>query len=207
MVTTKLPQKIELKQKLEVFEMISGIETKNRYEILDENKQNILFADEKSSFLGRLILKKFRKLEINVVDSTKKNVMKIQREWFIFKPKHVILDEKEQFLGSIIQKRIYFIRTKYHIYDAFDNFLFTCEYNLKDLKNFKIKDPKFCYRITKDNQTIATIIRKYGLKQMALQTISDANNLFIDFRDIKDEKKKYLVLAAAFALDLHVWEK
>jgi hypothetical protein len=78
---------------------------------------------------------------------------------------------------------------------------------LKDFKKFKLKDPKFSYRIAKDGQTLATITRKYGLKQIAISTISDANNLFVDFMDVKDEKKKKLILAAAFALDLHVWER
>ena len=78
---------------------------------------------------------------------------------------------------------------------------------MKDFKKFKLKDPNFSYRIAKNDQTIATITRKYGLKQIAISMVSDANNLFIDYMDVKDKKQKYLILAAAFALDLHVWER
>ena len=51
-----------VKQRVEGFEAITGVETRNRYEVLTQDGQSVMLAYEESGGLGRVFLKRNRAL-------------------------------------------------------------------------------------------------------------------------------------------------
>lgn len=61
-----LPQKIFVKQKVKLVETITDIETKNKYLILDENKNKLFYAYEDSNPVLRVFLRQLRPLKLKI---------------------------------------------------------------------------------------------------------------------------------------------
>ncbi|RWS25586.1 phospholipid scramblase 1-like protein, partial [Leptotrombidium deliense] len=66
-------------QYLEVVELITGFETKNRYIIRDVQGQNVLFAMENSSICCRLCCGQFRRFSMHYYNATRKEVLYCER--------------------------------------------------------------------------------------------------------------------------------
>lgn len=77
-------QKLIIKQEVEMIEALTGIETKNKYQILNENKERVLYAYEKSNRLARILLKSIRPLEIYFIDNNKDKILKIEKKFAFF---------------------------------------------------------------------------------------------------------------------------
>ena len=55
-----------VKQRVEGFEAITGVETRNRYEVLTPEGQSVMLAYEESGGLGRVFLKRNRALTLHI---------------------------------------------------------------------------------------------------------------------------------------------
>ncbi|XP_060588600.1 phospholipid scramblase 1-like [Ruditapes philippinarum] len=89
-VSQQLPASVEylkgldtiiVRQKMEIFEALSGVETKNRYQILNKDFQEIFFAREESNECERIMCSPTRGFRLNVTDNENKNIMRFIREF------------------------------------------------------------------------------------------------------------------------------
>ena len=67
---------LTVSQQAEALQIITGLETENRYRIVDESGEPILFAYEESGFMSRQFLAGRRPMTINVVDREGTRVLK-----------------------------------------------------------------------------------------------------------------------------------
>ena len=75
---------ITVRQQVETLQVFTGIETNNRYRILDPDGTDILFAYEDSGFMARQFLGNHRPLSIKVVDPRGAVQLTASRRFFWF---------------------------------------------------------------------------------------------------------------------------
>ena len=190
-------QKLIIKQKLEKLEAFTGIETKNKYQILLETGEEILFAYEESNTFARLILKRKRKLTINIIDNNKTNFLKIEKKFAFFMPEFEIFDSQNQPLGKIKTK--FGLNSKIEIYNNNNELIFYCENELLHPWTFKI------FKTKKSTKQLGLISKKWS--GVGKEMFTDADNFKIDFDQITDETDKQRILSLSLIIDLFVFEK
>ena len=75
-----------IQQRVEMFEAITNIESRNRYAVLTPDGDEVCFAYETSGGFARIFLKSHRPLEIHVVDSDGSPVMTADRGFLLVPP-------------------------------------------------------------------------------------------------------------------------
>ncbi len=188
-----------IKQKRELAE-IFGIETKNQYEIIDQDDIEIGTAVEISAHLGHFFLRQFfghwRKFEIVMFDPNSNKILTITHPFrFFFREFHVS-DHTGKPIGSI-KLRFSLMYKKFDI----------CGLNNRVL--FRVKSPWFkfwTFHIERMNQKMATISKKWS--GLVNEMFFDKDNFKIDFHHSElDPREKNLILAAAIFIDLIYFEK
>lgn len=111
--------RILVRQKREVGEILTGFETRNRYEIdLGVQGMPALLAVEGGSGVGRFLLRQFagraRPFTIEITDRSGAVVLQVKRPWRWFFARAEILDGAGRPLGAI-QQRFAFFRRLYTI--------------------------------------------------------------------------------------------
>lgn len=184
-----IPNKLSIKQKIELLEIFTGFETSNRYEINEAGGQRFLFAFEKSGWLWKFLFSSNRPLEIHMIDEAKKEIFVLKRRFFWFFPCYELFHFGE--LVGKIKKRFTFFSTKYSIFDSSDNVLAELDGPFWRPWTFHIKSAQ--------GQKIGLIGKKFsGFKEF----FSDSDNFSFSVDDeIKDDSFKALVLASTFAVD------
>lgn len=187
--------KLFLKQKVELLQVFSGFETKNRYMILDEQGNELFYAFEESSFWSRNLLRKHRKLKITIMDAQQNIKMTIERPFSFIVPEYTIRDENNQIIGTIKQQ----------LWSWLPKFNFFGQNN-EPLGYIKSKLFKpWTFPFYQYDQLTAQILKKWsGLKK---EMFTQADTFMIDFNAINDNRTKELLLAATFAIDLKFFEK
>ena len=77
-------EELIVRQQVEGLEAITGFETRNRYEVLTPDGQQVMYAYEESGGLSRFFLKTHRPLDIHVVDTDGNPVLTASRQFFWF---------------------------------------------------------------------------------------------------------------------------
>lgn len=189
----KLPQKITIRQIVEMLEVFVNFETKNRYEIDDEAGNKIYYAYEESSTAARFFVSSIRPLTINIIDTNKQPQLTIKRPMFFLFPKHEVFLPGGEKIGDV-NRRFGFFKKKFEITDNSGRKVM-CISKLPKIWTFKI---------FQNNQQIGMIQKKWT--GFGKEMFTDADRFTVDF-GMADDKLKQLILAAAFAIDLAVFEK
>ena len=190
-----LPDKLQVQQVFEPLEVFTGLESKNKYRVLDESGKDLLFAYEKSGFFARNMLDTHRPLEIMVMDGNQKNELSVKRDFFFFKPQYSIKDENGNALGYVKKKSLVSI-FKFKIMDANDS--------LKYMAQAKVTSP-WTYKVFENDQEQAVVSKKWS--GFGKEAFTDADNFFVDYGSVKDQNLRKLLLGFVFALDLTKFEK
>ena len=90
-----------VRQVLEGLEAITGFETRNRYEVLTPEGEQVMFAYEESGGLSRFFLKTHRPLELHVVDTNGNPILTASREFFWFLSHLNMSDESGRHVGAL----------------------------------------------------------------------------------------------------------
>jgi hypothetical protein len=189
-----MDNKLFIKQELEYAEIFTGFETKNKYSILDENKNKLFYAYEtENNFLINQILGIRRPLSIKIIDISKKEILKIQRPFYFFNSSAKITSE-ERLIGTIKQKN-WFLDKQFDFYDNNNNLLFSCISKFPHIWTFNV---------LKEGKQIGQILKKWA--GLGREAFTDADKFMIDFDNIEEEKIQYAMLAMAFVIDLRVFE-
>jgi len=190
-----LPNKLFVKQQVEAIEIFTQFETANKYKVLNEQGQELLYAYEEGNVVAMQFFKKARAVKINVIDNNKALWMTVERPFTFMFANHTIKLADGRVLGYI----------KQHFK------IFGSKFDINDLNNqlmFKIESKAFSpwtFKIFQQGNQVAVISKKWG--NIGTELFTDADTFLVDFKNIQDQNQQLLILAAAFAIDLRVFEK
>jgi uncharacterized protein YxjI len=189
--------KLMIKQKVEALEIFTDFETANRYEILDESGNQILFyAYEESNFFLNQILGTRRPTKIIIIDKDKKPQFILERPFYFLKADCTIKSPGGEVIGYIKQKKWFMHHISFDIYDKNNQLLFTCS----------AKMPHFwTFNIFMNQNKVAQILKKWS--GIGREAFTDSDTFLVDFGSVTDQNLKQILLAAAFVIDLRVFER
>lgn len=199
---------ITVNQKIEAIEALTGIETRNKYAILDPNDTEILYAYEESSFLARLILRGHRPLRINIVDREGTCVLVAKRSFFWILSHLEVFRPDGSFLGRM-QRRLKLIGRSFDLTDD--------QGTVAEIRGPLLRPNTFWItKLASEKQKgfdtsengeveLAKITKKWG--GMMREALTAADTFRVEYTDVSlSESLRWLTLGAAFAIDLDFFE-
>jgi len=190
--------KLIIKQKVEVSEVLLGFESKNKFQILTSDNQEFLYAFEESNWFERVMFKQARSLTLKIIDKNKREVLEIKKKFAFFHP-HFEVFENKQKIGEITTSG-WFFKNSLDIIDRNKHVV------LKGVSTFSHPWTYNIFRADGNEVNVqGTILKKF--KGFGKTLFTDADHFNIDFKNIEDDELKTLVLALAFAIDLYIFER
>ena len=189
-----LKNQLFIKQEVEPLEILSELETKNKYSILDENNQKILFAYEESNFFSKQFLGMFRPLKIHIIDTKKQEYFLIKRPFYITFCRALVYLQNGSLFGTIKQIKT-LTRREFHYFNPDNRIVFICVANIPHI---------WTYDILINNIKVAQIKKKWS--GVLKETLTDADNYVIDFGNISNQSIRYAILIMALIIDLRFFE-
>lgn len=189
---------IEIHQKMELAELF-GYETRNKYQILDENGQPIGFAAEQQkgfwNFLVRQFLGHWRRFDILIFDMDRKPVLRVTNRFrWIFQYVEVRRHNGE-FLGALEQRFAIFSK-KFDVHGPRGEVLMQMRSPL-----WKI----WTFTFFRKEQPVAVIEKKWAGLLTEAFTDKDKFRVRMDSPTLT-ETERWLLLAAALFVDLNYFE-
>ncbi len=187
-----------IRQQKEWGEILTGFETKNKYEIFD-SWGNLLFQaeEEGGSFLTvitRQFLKALRPFTMNIFSSAGAGLFILKRPFrFFFYELHVC-NSRGNLLGKI-KRRFSLLRRIYSVYD------------MQDKELYQLFGPilrPWTFLIKKNDQELGKIVKKWS--GLAKEVFTDADNFGIQFPEKININTKAILLGAVFLIDFAHFE-
>ena len=180
---------VVIRQEKEWTEILTGFETRNRYQVMDTDGRKLFVAAEVAgSLLARLFLRAARPFRIHIVEDGT-TLLSLRRPFrFYFGELDVIYGQGSQ-LGSV-RRRFALLRRIYTVFDETES------------PRFELFGPilrPWTFRIMQDGQEIGQIQKKWsGLLKEAM---TDADTFGVRFPSDLDVAGKTLLLGAVFLID------
>ena len=200
-------ERLNVKQKFEDMELITGFETRNIYGISTDNEE-IWVAREYSCLVNRIFLGRYRSMEIGVEDEEGREVLRFVRKVpllacllpFCFPESFEVFTGGER-IGSV--EKFSGFHQSFKIKDARGDPVLqifgSCSFWLGSC--FKNLD----YRIHSAEGEVGVITKVWG--GMVKEGLTDADDFVIEWYDRQlDVKTKSLCLGAIFFIDMFVFE-
>ena len=186
----------QLKEWAEIF---TDFETKNKYEILDDQKNKLGFVIERSSgfmaVLRRVFLRSHRPLAIDVFGAGQNKILHLSRSFFFFFS-DLSVSDGSRFVGSI-NRRFGILYKKYDLKDEMGKVFASIKSPIWRLWKFQVVD--------RTEQEVSVISKKWGgaLREM----FTDADTYMIDFQKAHwTTGQKAIILSAAISIDFDFFE-
>ncbi|MDA0987632.1 MAG: phospholipid scramblase-related protein [Chloroflexi bacterium] len=183
-----------VRQQVEPLQVFTGLEMNNRYTVIDDHGNDILFAYEESSFISRQFLGSHRPLTINVIDSEGTVLMTASRGFF-WLLSHL---ELRHLNGSVIggmQRRFKMLGRRFDLYDE-NQLVGTIEGPVLRPHTFWIHG---------NGVELAKITKQWSGAGREMFTAADT--FHIEFTTSSStEQIRWLILGAAFSIDLDFFE-
>lgn len=190
---------LHVQQVFEAWEFI-GIETRNKYKILDENNRPFAFAAEKSTGLGGALLRHFlghwRSFEITIFNEDKRPICNLRFPFRFFLKTLEVSGVEGESIGRI-EQRFSLFRKKFEVSDPHG--LLIAEINSGFLKFWT-------FEFFDKGKSLGKISKKWsgGLSEL----FTDKDNFVVTFEDSAlDYRKKLLMLSTSLMVDLIYFEK
>lgn len=191
-------QSLIIQQRKELAELF-GVETRNKYEILDEQKNNLGFAAEQGKGLLALFARSFlghwRKFEIHIFDSERNLLLKAFHPFRWFFQRLEIKDSNNQPIGYL-QQRFAILTKHFDILDEHEQLIYSVKSPFYKIWTFPFYE--------RDNE-VARVEKKWS--GLVKEIFMDADNFHVSFGNITDTKHKQLILCSAFFIDLQYFER
>ena len=187
-----MPNKVVVKQEVEMAEVFTGFETKNKYSINTETGEQLLFAYEESNTFKRIFLKRMRPLVIHIIDNSKNELVSLKKPFALFLPNQKVFENEKEIAS--IKKEFTLVKNKFNILYKGQNYLCT-------------STPRhpWTFNVFQDSRQIATIQKKWsGVRK---EMFTSADTFFVDFGTVSDAGLKKIILCLSFAIDLTVFER
>ena len=179
-----------VRQQKEWGEILSGLETKNKYTISDVYGERLfLAAEEAGSMLLRWFLKALRPFTIAVFTEEGQEVLRVMRPFRFYFHRAEVVGSQGQSLG-VIERRFSILRRVYSVLDR------------AGVEVYQLFGPilhPWTFQIRKDGVECGKITKKWsGLMK---EGITDADNFGVMFPADGDVESKALFLGAVFLID------
>ena len=189
-------EQLVIQQRKEWGEILSGFDTKNKYEVSDQDGNSLYYAAEVGgSMLLRLILKARRPFTVMVVDSDNRSIIEVRRRFRFYFHEADIVNDDGQLLGRIT-KRFNLLRRVYSITDASGEAIFQL---------FGPLLKPWTFYIMQNDVEQGKITKKWS--GLGKETFTDADNFGITFPRNWTPSTKALFLGATFLIDFVHFEK
>ena len=179
-----------IRQKKEWGEILSGFETKNKYEVMDAQGQSLYAAFEVAgSFIIRTLLRAMRPFEIHLFNLDQQLTMRLKRPFRFYFHRLEVIDAQGTLLGTI-ERQFSILRRKYIISDSDSQTL------------FELFGPilhPWTFNIRKDGDELGKITKKWS--GLLKEAYTDADNFGVSYQPELDTKSKALLLGAVFLID------
>jgi len=177
-------------QKKEWTEILSGFETKNKYEVLDTEGQSLYAAFEVSgSFIARTFLRSLRPFEIQILDFDQEVICQLKRPFRFYFHQLEIFDRDQRLLGRI-DRQFSILRRRYIVYDG----------NGQEL--FELFGPilhPWTFNIRQNGVEVGKITKKWS--GLLKEAYTDADNFGVSYPPGLGIRAKALLLAAVLLID------
>lgn len=182
-----------IRQKKEWGEILAGIETKNRYEVLDPLNNPLIEASEEGdsalAAITRIFLKALRPFTMHLFSLQGTGLFKLTRPFRFYFHELNVCQPNGALLGKIkrrfaLLRRIYSVidRNGHEMYELFGPLLHP-----------------WTFTIRKGGQELGKITKKWS--GLAKETFTDADNFGITFPQGIDLSQKAVLLGAVFLID------
>ncbi|MES2803722.1 MAG: phospholipid scramblase-related protein [Bdellovibrionota bacterium] len=191
---------IFVQQKRELAELF-GFETRNKYEIFDQQKNVIGFcAEQQKGFLGillRQLLGHWRSFELHFFDANRQQILVSKHPFrFIFQ-EFEIVDGQGVVLGSVKQ-RFGIFKKKFDVHNQQGDVIYEMRSGFFQFWTFPFFD--------RQGQMSALIQKKWS--GMLKELFMDADNFTIEFKsDRLSENDRLIMLACSVFTDLQYFER
>ncbi len=185
---------VEVRQKKEWLEILSGFEGKNRYVVKDSYGNDIYLVGEKSSFWARIFLQFLRSLELHIINPEGIGVLKIIKPFRFFFYEARIEDFTGKCYGKV--KRIFSFAIKDISVETPDGVEY---YRIKS----SIMHP-WTLKVYRNGQEVGEIVKKWS--GIGKEMFTDADNFTLKFPSGTSLEEKVLLLGALFFVDLVYFE-
>jgi len=179
-----------VRQRKEWGEILSGIETKNRYEVQDETGRTLFYAAEVGgNFLLRIFLRALRPFEMIIANDAQQNVLFLSRPFRFFFSSMLIMDSNHYMVGRI-QRKFALLKRVYAVCDSNGD------------EAFRIIGPwlhPWTFYIEKNAERVGKIVKRWS--GILKEAMTDADNFTVTFPQVFDVKQKALVLGSVFLID------
>lgn len=187
---------LKVAQQVEPLQVFTGFETANRYRVSGANGESIVFAHEESSFLAKQLLRGHRPMTLNVIDDGGQTQMVAQRKFFWFFS-HLEMLRSDGSPLARMQQRFSLLARKFDLESIHGS----------GAGRFTVHGPKFrpnTFWVRRDGTDLAKITKEWSGMVKELATAAD--NFSVEFYGSPDESLRWIVLGAAFAIDLEFFE-
>ena len=186
---------LTVRQEVEMLQVFTGFETRNRYRVLDPNGQDVLYAYEESGTLSRLFLQSHRPLKLHLIDGGGRTVLTAHRDFFwFFSHLHFSSPEGRE-MGSL-QRRFKLINRRFDLTDDQGSSLHL---------DGPIYRPH-TFWVRHSGGELAKITKRWS--GLSREAFSVADTFHVAFSEHSlSESMRWLILGAAFAIDLDFFEK
>jgi uncharacterized protein YxjI len=182
-----------IRQQKEWGEILTGFETKNKYEVVDHFSNPLLEAQEEGdsvlATITRLFLKALRPFTIHLFSPQGAGLFKLTRPFRFYFHELDVSQSNGAPLGQI-KRRFALLRRIYLVLDRNGNEMFELFGRLLHPWTFQIK---------RDGQELGKITKKWS--GLAKESFTDADNFGITFPKGADLAQKAVLLGAVFLID------
>ena len=185
---------LAVRQEVEMLQVFTGLETENRYRILDPNGNDVLFAYEESGFIGRQFLGGHRPLTLTIIDNGGNHLLTARRKFFWFFSHLEVFDSDEGMIGRM-ERKFKLIGRRFDLQDAHGHVGF--------IDGPLLRPNTFWLR--QNDVDLARVTKRWS--GLSREAFSVADSFHIDFTDSSlSESMRWLILGASFAIDLDFFE-
>ena len=184
-----------VKQRVEMFEALTGIETRNRYDVLTPDGGAVMLAYEESGALSRLFLKRHRPLTLHIADLDGRDILVASRGFFWYFAHLMVRDGEGRPVGAI-RRKFGLLRRKMVIEDARGAVVAELSGSVFRTYTFTIK---------RQEQEIGKVTKQWG--GLGRELFTDADTFLVELPIEYGDELQSLVLATAFAVDLDFFEQ
>jgi len=191
---------VQIKQKVESMEVLSGFETSNQYAVLDPQGNLLMKCNEKSSMLSKLALGTGRSMDIKITDCSGSPMMNITRPFKLYHKTVTINDASGKLIGSVL-KKFAIGKTIFHVMNGQEQQIFTIRGGA-----FITMGTSRKFSIMNSQGTEVGHIQKEWAGVMK-EAFTDADNFSIHFPASCDGETRAILIAATLFIDLSHFEK
>lgn len=191
-------KRLFVRQVRELAELI-GFETRNKYQISDENKALVAFAAEESKgffgFFMRQFLGHWRKFSIHFVDASNQVFMTAHHPFRWYFERLEMTDGSGKFIGAV-EKRFSLFTKRFDVQ------------NERGLTVMEVASPIWriwTFNFMHQGRQIASVQKKWS--GLFSEVLTDRDNFMVEFTDpTLSQNERMLVLGAALYVDIIYFE-